>query len=220
MTPEEVGARLVGLIGEPATYAVTFGAVTVDVPTDRWVAAATAARDDPEVGCTFFDWLSAVDERDAGFAVVTHLYSIPRAHHVLLRTMIPADGPAVPTLTGVFAGASWHERETHEMFGIDVVGHPGLTPLLLPDGFEGHPLRKDFVLASRVAKEWPGAKEPGESHTRGRVRRRMRPPGVPDPADWGPPADPRPPAAPDPNSDPDPDDQEGNTPMTRRRNPS
>ena len=56
-------------------------------------------------------------------------------------------------------------------------------PLLLPDGFAGHPLRKDFVLASRVAKEWPGAKEPGESHT-GATRRRMRPPGVPD--DWGP----------------------------------
>ena len=49
------------------------------------------------------------------------------------------------------------------MFGIDFDGHPHLVPLLLPDGFEGHPLRKDFVLASRVAKAWPGAKEPGES---------------------------------------------------------
>ncbi len=212
MTPEEVGARLAGLIGEPASYSVTFGAVTVDVPTDRWVAAATAARDDPELDCTFFDWLSAVDELDAGFAVVAHLYSIGRAHHLLLRTMIPAAGPVVPTLTGVFAGAAWHERETHEMFGIDVVGHPGLTPLLLPDGFEGHPLRKDFVLASRVAKEWPGAKEPGESHTRGRVRRRMRPPGVPDPADgWPSSADPL--AAPPPA--PDFHDRDRNTPTNR-----
>ena len=49
------------------------------------------------------------------------------------------------------------------MFGIDFTGHDALDPLLLPDGFEGHPLRKDFVLASRVAKPWPGAKEPGES---------------------------------------------------------
>ncbi len=69
------------------------------------------------------------------------------------------------------------------MFGLLFDGHPNLVPLLLPDGFTGHPLRKDFVLASRVAKEWPGAKEPGESHT-GATRRRMRPPGVPD--DWGP----------------------------------
>ena len=84
-------------------------------------------------------------------------------HHVLLRTRVPREAATLPTLTGVFRGAAWHERETHEMFGIDFDGHPGLVPLLLPDGFEGHPLRKEFVLASRVAKPWPGAKEPGES---------------------------------------------------------
>ena len=50
------------------------------------------------------------------------------------------------------------------MFGIDFPGHPNLVPLLLPPEFEGHPLRKDFVLAARVAKPWPGAIEPGESH--------------------------------------------------------
>jgi NADH-quinone oxidoreductase subunit C len=196
LTPDEIGRRLVERTGARSTYAVTFGAVTVDVPREQWVEAVTVARDDPDLGCTFFDWLSAVDELDSGFAVVIHLYAIGRGHHVLLRTVVPDDDPALPTLTDVFAGAAWHERETHEMFGIDFVGHPGLTPLLLPDGFEGHPLRKDFVLASRVAKEWPGAKEPGESATRGRSRRRMRPPGVPDPTDWGP-------AAPDSHGGPE-----------------
>ena len=70
------------------------------------------------------------------------------------------------------------------MFGIDFDGHPNLVPLLLPDGFEGHPLRKDFVLAARVAKAWPGAKEPGESDDdvgSSPSRRKTRPPGVPDP---------------------------------------
>jgi NADH-quinone oxidoreductase subunit C len=92
----------------------------------------------------------------------------------------------------VFAGARWHERETHEMFGIDFTADGSvldLETLLLPDEFEGHPLRKEFVLASRVAKPWPGAKEPGESdaHAAGpRTRRRARPPGVPDPDEWGP----------------------------------
>jgi len=83
------------------------------------------------------------------------------------------------------------------MFGIGFDGHPHLAPLLLPDGFEGHPLRKDFALAARAAKEWPGAKEPGERGVPGEpgergapgVRdvpraRRRGPPHVPD--GWGP----------------------------------
>jgi NADH-quinone oxidoreductase subunit C len=87
----------------------------------------------------------------------------------------------------IYPGAAWPERETHEMFGIDFAGHPDLKPLLLAPEFEGHPLRKEFVLASRVAKDWPGAKEPGESHDPTAARRqKMRPPGVPAPNEWGP----------------------------------
>jgi NADH-quinone oxidoreductase subunit C len=78
------------------------------------------------------------------------------------------------------------------MFGVtfdgfdDGSGLP-LRPLLLPEGFEGTPLRKSFVLTARASKPWPGAKEPGESETRAApARRRVAPPGVPDPATWGP----------------------------------
>ena len=117
---------------------------------------------------------------------------------VLVRTLIPRDKPVLATLSEVYAGANWHERETFEMFGITFEGHPNLIPLLLPDGFEGNPLRKEFILASRVAKPWPGAKEPGESdHAPAGApsRRRTLPPGVPDPETWGP----RPPGSPDPD---------------------
>jgi NADH-quinone oxidoreductase subunit C len=188
MTPEEIGARLRNVLGDDATADVSFGQVTVDVPPERWVEAATLVRDDPALSCRYFDWLSAYDDGDAGLAVVVHVWSNEHRHHLLLRTRAARDGGRLATLTGVWAGAGWHERETFEMFGVTFEGHPNLVPLLLPEGFEGNPLRKEFVLASRVAKAWPGAKEPGESdHDTGAPgRRRMLPPGVPGPGEWGP----------------------------------
>jgi NADH-quinone oxidoreductase subunit C len=167
--------------GVAAAPAETFGMLTVDVPADRWLEALRFARDD--LGCAFFDWLTGVDELADGFAVVAHIYSLETGRHLLVRTRVPRADPVLPTATTVYRGADWHERETHEMFGVVFDGHPNLTPLLLPDGFEGHPLRKEFVLAARVAKAWPGAKEPGESGQGAPGRRRLRPPGVP--ADWG-----------------------------------
>jgi NADH-quinone oxidoreductase subunit C len=184
VSPEEVGASLVALLGDGATASVSFGQSHVDVPAARWVEAATAARDG--LGCSFFDWLSGVDEEEGGFGIVAHLYSVAGRHRVLVRTRVPRDAATLPSLVGVYPGAAWHERETYEMFGVVFEGHPDLKPLLLPDGFEGHPLRKDFVLAARVAKAWPGAVEPGETGQGAPSRRRLRPPGVPDPATWGP----------------------------------
>ena len=104
-----------------------------------------------------------------------------------MRTTVPHDAPALPTAVGVYAGAAWHERETHEMFGVGFERPPrAWRRCCCPTSFEGHPLRKDFVLAARVAKAWPGAKEPGESEHGGPKRRQMLPPGVPDPNEWGP----------------------------------
>jgi NADH-quinone oxidoreductase subunit C len=180
VTPEDLAAATGGTVSE------SFGELTVDVPAESWVAAVTAVRDGP-LALDSFDWLSAVDQLEDGFDIVLHLFSVEHKHRALLRTRVPRSAPVLPSLAKVFAGANWHERETAEMFGIGFDGHPDLIPLLLPDGFTGHPLRKEFVLASRVAKEWPGAKEPGESHT-GATRRRMQPLGVP--TSWGPAAEP------------------------------
>lgn len=190
MTPEEIGARFVEALGGEtvATASVSeggaFARATVDVPAQRWVEAATVARD--QLGCDFFDWLCGVDQEADGFAVVLHVWSTTQKFGLLLRTTVGRDEPVVDTITEVYPGASWPERETSEMFGIDFAGHPNLVPLLLSNEFEGHPLRKDFVLASRVVKAWPGAKEPGGEEGGGRARAPMRPPGVPDPAQWGP----------------------------------
>ena len=164
--------------------------LAVDVPPQSWLDTILAVRD--SLGCRFFDWLSAVDEADEGFHVVCHLaaHRPGSVDHLVVRTLLPRTDPTLESVAEVFAGAAWHERETHEMFGIEFTadGEPlEMEPLLLPQEFEGHPLRKDFVLASRVAKPWPGAKEPGESEaTPVRTRRRSRPLGVPTPDEWGP----------------------------------
>ena len=160
----------------------TFGERTVTVAPENWLATLERAHG---LGYTFFDWLTAVDEEAAGFDVFAHVAQIEgddKAARLLIKTRIPKDKPELPSAVAVYRGANWHERETFEMFGITFPGHPHLIPLLLPDGFDGHPLRKDFVLAARAAKEWPGVKEPGERAVP-RARRRG-PPHVPD--GWGP----------------------------------
>jgi len=63
---------------------------------------------------------------------------------VVIRTRVPRDQPVVPTITSIYAGANWHERETHDFFGIKFAGHPHLIPLLLPEDADFHPLLKDF----------------------------------------------------------------------------
>ncbi|MFF2229553.1 NADH-quinone oxidoreductase subunit C [Streptomyces anulatus] len=185
------------LFGDEATAESAYDLLTVDVPAAAWLTALRTARDD--LGCTYFDWLSAVDEPGTGFRVCAHVAALGTGtvRRLMVRTTVPHDAAVLPSAIDVYAGAAWHERETHEMFGVAFDGHPHLVPLLLPEGFEGHPLRKDFVLAARVAKAWPGAKEPGEpaeGHT-GPKRRAMLPPGVPDPNEWGPLKGQLPPAA-------------------------
>ncbi|UFQ17417.1 MULTISPECIES: NADH-quinone oxidoreductase subunit C [Streptomyces] len=172
------------LFGAEATAEESYDVLTVDVPPAQWTTALETAR--TTLSCTYFDWLSAVDEPGTGFRICAHVVALAPVRRLLLRTTVPHDAPVLASAVGVYAGAAWHERETHEMFGVTFEGHPGLTPLLLPENFEGHPLRKDFVLAARVAKAWPGAKEPGESEHGGPKRRQMLPPGVPDPNEWGP----------------------------------
>ena len=186
VAPDEIIAAVSGGLPSEVRCEADHRGVMLRVPPGHWLAALAFARE--RLDCDFFDWLTAVDEADEGFSVVVHVYSLAGRHHVLLAAPLPRSSPRLPTATGIYRGAAWHERETHEMFGIGFDGHPHLAPLLLPDGFEGHPLRKDFELAARAAKEWPGVKEPGERPVPQAERpvpraRRRGPPHVPG---WGP----------------------------------
>jgi NADH-quinone oxidoreductase subunit C len=153
---------------------------TRDVSPEDWLSAA---REVHAAGYRFFDVLTAVDLEQEGFEVVLRLWDVAARRGVVLRTRCPRDAPRIPTITSLYAGAAWHERATAELFGLEFEGHEA-AHLLLPERFEGHPLRKDFVLAARVAKRWPGVKEPGESDADlATPRRRPAPPGRP--SGWG-----------------------------------
>jgi NADH-quinone oxidoreductase subunit C len=118
------------------------------------------ARDPEQVRQAIEDGLRRMEHGVTGgetrFQLLARVYSIARRTGIVFKADLPDDGPVAETWSGVFAGANWMERETHEMYGIGFAGHPYLVNLYLPGAFEGHPLRKDFPLLSREVKPWPG----------------------------------------------------------------
>jgi NADH-quinone oxidoreductase subunit C len=162
---QEFADRVAEAVG--GTADIQFGTVKVSVGVDSWIEAHRIARDDLDL--VFFSWLSAIDwsnEVEAGDALseevservelLSALSDITEGQMVILSTDLSFDSPKVPSLVEVYAGANWHEREAHEMFGIDFEGHPNPEHLYLPESFIGNPLRKSFPLLSREVKPWPG----------------------------------------------------------------
>lgn len=154
------------------------------VPAAGWREAVAAAKAE---GYDYFDWLGAVDQigRTGQFAagdfeVIVRLIDLEANRAVTVRTVIPRDEPRLDSIADIFAGAGWHERESAELYAIEFAGGDPRR-LLLSDDYVGAPLRKDAVLAARAGIDWPGAKEPGGAPS----RRRMVPPGVPEPEIWG-----------------------------------
>ncbi len=151
------------------SWVVEFDTVRIYVARDAWFETIRQARD--EEALPFFSWLAGVDwsresavgegvadpdELRERYEVICRLSSVENADAAHFITELPKSDAVLDTIVPLFAGAAWHERETHEMFGIDFRGHPNLTKLYLPDGFVGHPLRKSFPLLTREIKPWPG----------------------------------------------------------------
>ena len=157
---EEVGSRLRARFGDDVEVVDALGHAVATVPAESYHDVVRFLRDEPEFACDFCDFTGAVDYGpDRGFEVVTHLFSTEHHHNVRVKVRLPAEEPVVATVSDLFPTCDWHERETTEMFGIRFEGHPKPVKLLLPEQFEGHPLRKDFALMSREVKPWPGAVE-------------------------------------------------------------
>jgi NADH-quinone oxidoreductase subunit C len=141
------------------------------VPADRIVEIATFLRDDPELEFRMLSWLGGVDllPRQPRFEVVYHLLSIARHARVVLKVALDEASPRVPTVTGVWPTANWHEREAYDFYGIEFVGHPDLTRILLPDDWVGWPLRKDSPLGYQevaFTHNTPGRSVPAPDLTR------------------------------------------------------
>jgi NADH-quinone oxidoreductase subunit C len=117
---------------------------SVFVGRDELLGGLGAFRDDPELGLDFLSSVTANDRpgRDPRFWVVYELASTDHHHRLRVKVGVSEDDPHVPSVTGVFPTADWYERETYDFFGIVFDGHPDLRRILLPEDWEGWPLRK------------------------------------------------------------------------------
>ena len=132
--------------GPDAEVGAAVDEVTLTVPPGRVPDVCGVCKTDPRLDFDYLRCLSVVDyvETAAEFEISYHLYSLSRRHKMVVKTRVPEDSPTAPTVTGVWAGADWYERESHDLFGVVFDGHPNLVPLLLYEGFEGFPGRKAF----------------------------------------------------------------------------
>lgn len=141
-------------IGKPV---LALGEVTVDVTAEHYLEVARTLRDHPELRFEQLIDLSGIDYSTfAGwngkrFAAVCHLTSITHNWRLRLKAFAAADGfPVLPTVTGVWSGADWYEREAFDLYGILFEGHEDLRRILTDYGFVGHPFRKDFPISGYV----------------------------------------------------------------------
>lgn len=147
-----LGEHIAASLGDAVTgFEFAFGDLTVNAPRDSIVEVVTFLRDDPK--CRFISFVDVCGAdypaREFRFDVVYHFLS-PHLNQ-RIRVKVQADDQTpVPSITAVFPGADWFERETYDLYGVLFSGHPDLRRILTDYGFDGHPLRKDFPLTGFV----------------------------------------------------------------------
>jgi NADH-quinone oxidoreductase subunit C len=124
--------------------AVEGGPVVVTMPPDQWTAFAQFAKND--LRCRFFSFLTAVDWKEQGLEVVAYLDNVDDRVRLFMKTKLGPGVTTCPSITPIFRGADWMEREAYDMFGIRFEGHPDLRRILLSDDWEGHPLLKSYAV--------------------------------------------------------------------------
>ncbi len=150
--PEAVQPVLTGLSERFADAVVGVtghaGEVTVELDRGHLVEVATWLRDHPPARFRLLSDLSGTDypDRPDRLAVDYHLYSFDHGTRLRLKVRVTVEDPHLPTVTGVWPTADWHEREVYDFFGIRFDGHPNLVRILMPEDWQGYPHRKDYPL--------------------------------------------------------------------------
>ena len=122
------------------------GELTLVIPREELRRVCDFVKSDLELGFTFLSDITPVDRfpLEPRFEVNYHLLSMERRERLRLKVSVPGTDPVVPSVTTIWPGADWHEREAFDLFGLRFEGHPDLRRILMPDDWEGHPLRKDY----------------------------------------------------------------------------
>lgn len=144
---QQLRAKFAGLVSEPVEFR---GELTLQVAdAGRIAEVAACARND--LGFDYLVDLTSLDQygEDPRFVLVYHLYGYGHRQYLRLKTSVSEETGEVPTVTGVWPTAEWHEREIFDMMGVRFSGHPDLRRILMWEGYPYHPLRKDFPLAGK-----------------------------------------------------------------------
>jgi len=163
-----VDALLTAVPGLPDDVSTDRDELTLYVPKDRLLAVVRATRDNPQLRfetCPSVSGIHYPDEPGAEFHVVYNLLSMTHNRRLRLEVTTSDEDPVIDSVTSVYPHADWHERETWDMFGVIFAGHPGLTRILMPDDWDGHPQRKDYPLGG-IPVEFKGAEVPPPDHRR------------------------------------------------------
>tara|TARA_B100000686_G_scaffold323715_1_gene378714 strand:- start:706 stop:1254 length:549 start_codon:yes stop_codon:yes gene_type:complete len=151
MTGEEIVEKIKADKGrEIVGTEISLGDAVVHILPQSLHAVAKHLRDDPDLNFHYLSHLTGVDyldqEREPRFEVVYELHSLDKNHSVRIRVGISEEDPSIPTVIDLWPSATFPERELFDMFGIGIIGHPDLRRLLMPEDWEGHPLRRDYSL--------------------------------------------------------------------------
>lgn len=129
----------------PLSFKVGKSGLEVYVNREHIIELCKLLREDSSLNFDYLRCISAVDWiEDGHMEIVYHLYSIAHGHRIVVKTQVPRDDPRLPSVSSIWATANWHEREAYDLMGVIFEGHPNLRRILMPQDWNGHPLRKDY----------------------------------------------------------------------------